>query len=74
MYMSDDSEKIAVALVWLGGILLFATSWQVSGSFIAACLVTVIGGPLLLFFAAPFIIFTVFLLEILGLLLRKLLS
>ncbi|WP_415034054.1 hypothetical protein [Azonexus sp.] len=72
--MSDDSEKIAVALVWLGGILLFAKSWQISDSFIAACLLTVIGGPFLLFFAAPFIIFSALLLEIIGPLLRKLLS
>ncbi len=51
----DRAETIAKALLWLGGVLLFAWSWQVGGSFIAALIATVVGGFFLLLLAGPLI-------------------
>ena len=44
MDKEDRAEAIATALIWLIGLALFAWSWQVSGSFIAALIVTAVGG------------------------------
>lgn len=55
MNTADRAETIAVSLVWLGGIVLLAWSWQVSGSLIAAMIITIVGGFFLLLLIGPVI-------------------
>ena len=50
---TDRAELIAKALVTLGGALLFAWSWQVGDSFIAALVITAVGGLFFLLLAGP---------------------
>ena len=49
----DRAETIAKAMLWLGGVLLFAWSWQVSGSFVAALIIVAVGGFFVLLLAGP---------------------
>ena len=49
----DRAETIAKALLWLGGVLLFAWSRQVGGSFVAALIIVAAGGFFVLLLAGP---------------------
>lgn len=51
----DRAETIAIALVWTGGLVLFAWSWQASGSFLAGLFAAAIGGFFLLLAIGPLI-------------------
>lgn len=64
MNKEERAETIATALVWLGGLVLFAWSWQVSNSFAAALVITFIGGFFLLLFTGPLIAVAAFLLSL----------
>ena len=62
--MSDRAETIAIALLWLAGLLLFAWSWQESGSLVAALIVTLVGGFLVVLFAGPLVAIAAFLIDV----------
>ncbi|TCW31409.1 hypothetical protein [Gulbenkiania mobilis] len=64
MDKEDRAEAIATALIWLIGLALFAWSWQVSGSFIAALIVTAVGGFFLVLLAGPLVAVAAFLLSL----------
>lgn len=64
MDKEDRAEAIATALIWLIGLALFAWSWQVSGSFIAALIVTAVGGFFLVLLAGPLVAVAAFLLNL----------
>lgn len=64
MNSEDRAEAIATALIGLIGLALFAWSWQVSGSFIAALIVTAIGGFFLALLAGPLAAVAAFLLSL----------
>ena len=64
MNSEDRAEAIATALIWLIGLALFAWSWQVSGSFIAALIVTAVGGFFLVLLAGPLVAVAAFLLSL----------
>lgn len=64
MNSEDRAEAIATALIGLIGLALFAWSWQVSGSFIAALIVTAVGGFFLVLLAGPLVAVAAFLLSL----------
>ena len=64
MNSEDRAEAIATALIGLIGLALFAWSWQVSGSFIAALIVTAVGGFFLVLLAGPLVAVAAFLLNL----------
>ena len=64
MNSEDRAEAIATALIGLIGLALFAWSWQASGSFIAALIVTAIGGFFLVLLAGPLVAVAAFLLNL----------
>ena len=64
MNSEDRAEAIATALIWLIGLAMFAWSWQVSGSFIAALIVTAVGGFFLVLLAGPLVAVAAFLLNL----------
>ena len=64
MNKEDRAEAIATALIGLIGLALFAWSWQVSGSFIAALIVTAVGGFFLVLLAGPLVAVAAFLLSL----------
>lgn len=49
------AETIAILLAWIMGVALFAWSWSVSGSFLAAVIVTLVGGFFAVMLVGPFI-------------------
>lgn len=55
MNTEDRAETIAAALIWLIGLALFVWSWQTSDSFIAALVITAVGGFFLVLFLGPLI-------------------
>jgi len=55
MNAKERPEAIAAALIWLGGLALFAWSWLVSGSFIAALVLTAVGGFFLVLLVGPLV-------------------
>lgn len=55
MEIDNRAEAIAAALIWLIGLALFVWSWQVSGSFIAALITTLVGGFFLALLAGPLV-------------------
>lgn len=55
MNSDERPEAIAATLVWLGGLVLFVWSWQASGSFMAALIITIVGGTFLLLLVGPLI-------------------
>ena len=64
MNSEDRAEAIATALIWLIGLALFAWSWQASGSFIAALIVTAVGGFFLVLLTGPLVAVAAFLLSL----------
>lgn len=64
MNTTDRAEAIATALIWLIGLALFAWSWQTSGSFVAALIVTAIGGFFLVLLAGPLVAVAAFLISL----------
>ncbi len=64
MNSEDRAEAIATALIGLIGLALFAWSWQAGGSFIAALIVTAVGGFFLVLLAGPLVAVAAFLLNL----------
>ena len=64
MNSEDRAEAIATTLIWLIGLALFAWSWQASGSFIAALIVTAVGGFFLVLLVGPLVAAAAFLLSL----------
>ena len=64
MDKEDRAEAIATTLILLIGLALFAWSWQASGSFIAALIVTAVGGFFLVLLAGPLVAVAAFLLSL----------
>ena len=64
MNTADRAEAIASALIWLVGLALFAWGWQTSGSFVAALIVTAIGGFFLVLLVGPLVAAAAFLLSL----------
>lgn len=62
MNSAERTEAIASTLIWLGGLALFVWSWQASGSFMAALIITIVGGIFLLLLVGPLIVVVVCLL------------
>jgi|GEM_PF-6980250 len=55
-------EVVATALIWLIGLALFVWSWQVGGSFLAAMIVTIVGGLFLAILIGPLVAVAAFVL------------
>lgn len=70
MNQEDRAEAIATALIWLGGLALFAWSWRTSGSFLAALIATAVGGFFLILLAGPLLAAAAFILSLLADLIR----
>ena len=66
MDKEDRAEAIATTLIWLIGLALFAWSWQASDSFVAALVITAIGGFFLALLAGPLVAVAAFLLSLLA--------
>ena len=64
MNSEDRAEAIATTLILLIGLALFAWSWLGSGSFIAALIVTAVGGFFLVLLAGPLVAVAAFLLNL----------
>lgn len=63
-----DNDEIVEGLLslslFLGGMMLFVWSWYATGSFLAALIVTTVGGFVLLLFLGPVIAFIFLLLAV----------
>jgi len=62
MHDEERAEVIVYAALWLAGLGLFAWSWYISGSFIAALIVAFMGVFFLILLFGPLIAFAAFLL------------
>ena len=66
MNTEDRAETIAMFLVGLIGLALFAWSWSIGGSFIAALIVTIVAGFFLALLLGPIVAAAAFVLSLIA--------